>query len=257
MMAGLSSSGVPNIWFFSDQPTAEAFNAWLEAQAEAGTPVQVVYALAEPKTEAMTAVAPITPESGQINILVDADALTATIYGSGWEIVNDTSGLRVDISEIDDTLATLEEEFGMLGDTVAQHSEFIVSPDKIFAQVAEASKYNEQINALRVEIEANADGITLRKEEIEAIGGRVSNIESGVHIDGSDIGLYSSDSPFETHVTHKGVVISENDMAMITVKENKMTSPRVHATDSLIFGADAAVAFRCVNGHFMMFRYGG
>lgn len=257
MMAGLSSSGVPNIWFFSDQPTAEAFNAWLEAQAEAGTPVQVVYALAEPKTEAMTAVAPIAPESGQINILVDADALTATIYGSGWEIVNDTSGLRVDISEIDDTLATLEEEFGMLGDTVAQHSEFIVSPDKIFAQVAEASKYNEQINALRVEIEANADGITLRKEEIEAIGGRVSNIESGVHIDGSDIGLYSSDSPFETHVTHKGVVISENDMAMITVKENKMTSPRVHATDSLIFGADAAVAFRCVNGHFMMFRYGG
>ena len=257
MMAGLSSSGVPNIWFFSDQPTAEAFNAWLEAQAEAGTPVQVVYALAEPKTEAMTAVAPIAPESGQINILVDADALTATIYGSGWEIVNDTSGLRVDISEIDDTLATLEEEFGMLGDTVAQHSEFIVSPDKIFAQVAEASKYNEQINALRVEIEANADGITLRKEEIEAVGGRVSNIESGVHIDGSDIGLYSSDSPFETHVTHEGVVISENDMAMITVKENKMTSPRIHATDSLIFGADAAVAFRCANGHFMMLRYGG
>jgi len=257
MMAGLSSSGVPNIWFFSDQPTAEAFNAWLEAQAEAGTPVQVVYALAEPKTEAMTAVASIAPESGQINILVDADALTATIYGSGWEIVNDTSGLRVDISEIDDTLATLEEEFGMLGDTVAQHSEFIVSPDKIFAQVAEASKYNEQINALRVEIEANADGITLRKEEIEAVGGRVSNIESGVHIDGSDIGLYSSDSPFETHVTHEGVVISENDMAMITVKENKMTSPRVHATDSLIFGADAAVAFRCANGHFMMLRYGG
>lgn len=257
MMAGLSSSGVPNIWFFSDQPTAEAFNAWLEAQAEAGTPVQVVYALAEPKTEAMTAVAPIAPESGQINILVDADALTATIYGSGWEVVNDTSGLRVDISEIDNTLATLEEEFGMLGDTVAQHSEFIVSPDKIFAQVAEASKYNEQINALRVEIEANADGITLRKEEIEAVGGRVSNIESGVHIDGSDIGLYSSDSPFETHVTHEGVVISENDMAMITVKENKMTSPRVHATDSLIFGADAAVAFRCANGHFMMLRYGG
>ena len=257
MMAGLSSSGVPNIWFFSDQPTAEAFNAWLEAQAEAGTPVQVVYALAEPKTEAMTAVAPIAPESGQINILVDADALTATIYGSGWEIVNDTSGLRVDISEIDNTLATLEEEFGMLGDTVAQHSEFIVSPDKIFAQVAEASKYNEQINALRVEIEANADGITLRKEEIEAIGGRVSNIESGVHIDGSDIGLYSSDSPFTTHITHEGVIISENDMPTITVKENKMTSPRVHITDSLIFGEDASIAFRYSNGHFMMLKYGG
>ena len=257
MMSGLTSSSVPNIWFFSDQPTVEEFNAWLEAQAEAGTPVQVVYAMAAPETEALTAVAPIAPQPGRLNILTDADALTATIYGSGWETVNDTGDLRSGLSDVDGTLAALEEEFGILGDTVAQHAEFIVSPDRIFAQVAEASKYNEQIDALRVEIEANTNGITLRKEEIEAVGDRVSNIESGVHIDGSDIGLYSSDSPFETHVTHQGVVISENDMPMITVKENKMTSPRVHATDSLIFGADAAVAFRCVNGHFMMLRYGG
>ena len=257
MMTGLTSSGVPNIWFFSDQPTVEAFNAWLAAQSDAGTAVTLVYAMAAPEAEALTAVAPIAPQPGQVNILTDADALTATIYGSGWETVNDTGDLRSGLSEVDSTLAALEEEFGILGNTVAQHAEFIVSPDKIFAQVAEASKYNEQINALRVEIEANADGITLRKEEIEAIGGRVSNIESGVHIDGSDIGLYSSDSPFETHVTHQGVVISENDMPTITVKENKMTSPRAHITDSLIFGADAAVAFRCVNGHFMMLRYGG
>lgn len=258
IMLGIPSSGDrPQAWFFTTHETAEAFNAWLQQQVDAGTPVTLVYERDEPATETMTAVAPIAPDPGQINILVDADALTATIYGSGWEVVNDTSGLRVDISEIDNTLATLEEEFGMLGDTVAQHSEFIVSPDKIFAQVAEASKYNEQINALRVEIEANADGITLRKEEIEAIGGRVSNIESGVHIDGSDIGLYSSDSPFTTHITHEGVIISENDMPTITVKENKMTSPRVHITDSLIFGEDASIAFRYSNGHFMMLKYGG
>lgn len=235
----------------------ETWKAYLAAQKTAGTPVTIVYELAVPETEALTAVAPIVPQPGQVNILTDADALTATIYGSGWETVNDTGDLRSGLSEVDSTLAALEEEFGILGNTVAQHAEFIVSPDKIFAQVAEASKYNEQIDALRVEIEANTNGITLRKEEIEAVGDRVSNIESGVHIDGSDIGLYSSDSPFETHVTHQGVVISENDMPMITVKENKMTSPRVHATDSLIFGADAAVAFRCVNGHFMMLRYGG
>lgn len=257
-MLGIPNSGDgPQAWFFTTQATAEAFNAWLQQQVDAGTPVTLVYELAVPETEALTAVAPIAPQPGQVNILTDADALTATIYGSGWEVVNDTGDLRSGLSEVDSTLAALEEEFGILGNTVAQHAEFIVSPDKIFAQVAEASKYNEQINALRVEIEANTNGITLRKEEIEAVGDRVSNIESGVHIDGSDIGLYSSDSPFETHVTHEGVVISENDMAMITVKENKMTSPRVHATDSLIFGADAAVAFRCINGHFMMLRYGG
>ena len=246
-----------SVRFMTDSASLSEWKAYLAAQYAAGTPVTVVYELVEPVTEAMTAIAPITTEPGQINILTDADALTATLHGSGWETVNDTSGLRVDLSEVDDTLAALEEKFGTLGDTVAQHAEFIVSPDKIFAQVAEASKYNEQINALRVEIEANTDGITLRKNEIEAIGDRVSNIERGVHIDGSDIGLYSSDSPFETHVTHEGVVISENDMPTITVKENKMTSPRAHITDSLIFGADAAVAFRCVNGHFMMLRYGG
>ena len=256
-MLGMTSTNAPQAWFFAAQETKDAFNQWLAEQYAAGTPVTLVYELAVPETEALTAVAPIAPQPGQVNILTDADALTATVHGSGWEVVNDTGDLRSGLSEVDSTLAALEEEFGILGNTVAQHAEFIVSPDKIFAQVAEASKYNEQIDALRVEIEANTNGITLRKEEIEAVGGRVSNIESGVHIDGSDIGLYSSDSPFETHVTHEGVVISENDMAMITVKENKMTSPRVHATDSLIFGADAAVAFRCVNGHFMMLRYGG
>lgn len=262
-VAGTAMLGIPNAgdgpqaWFFTTQETAEAFNAWLQQQVDAGTPVTLVYELAVPETEALTAVASIAPQPGEVNIFTDADALTATVHGSGWETVNDTTNLRDGLSDVDSTLAALEEEFGILGNTVAQHAEFIVSPDKIFAQVAEASKYNEQIDALRVEIEANTNGITLRKEEIEAVGDRVSNIESGVHIDGSDIGLYSSDSPFETHVTHQGVVISENDMPMITVKENKMTSPRVHATDSLIFGADAAVAFRCVNGHFMMLRYGG
>ena len=43
MMAGLTNTGIPNIWFFSDKATATDFNAWLEAQAEAGTPVIVRY----------------------------------------------------------------------------------------------------------------------------------------------------------------------------------------------------------------------
>ena len=61
MVAGLTSSGVPNIWFFSDQPTVEAFNTWLAAQAEVGTAVTLVYAMAAPEAAALTAVAPIVP----------------------------------------------------------------------------------------------------------------------------------------------------------------------------------------------------
>ena len=98
MMTGLTSSGVPNIWFFSDQPTAEAFNTWLAAQSTAGTPVTLVYELATPTTETPAAVDPIVPQSEQVNLFTDGDALTATIYGSGWDTIGDMGGLEAQLA---------------------------------------------------------------------------------------------------------------------------------------------------------------
>ena len=110
VMLGIPNSGDgPQAWFFTTQTTAEAFNAWLQQQDSAGTPVTLVYELAVPETEALTAVAPIAPEPGQVNILTDADALTATVYGSGWDIIGDQTGLLATIAQLAARVAALEQ----------------------------------------------------------------------------------------------------------------------------------------------------
>ena len=49
VMLGIPNSGDgPQAWFFTTQATAEAFNAWLQQQDSAGTPVTLVYELAAP-----------------------------------------------------------------------------------------------------------------------------------------------------------------------------------------------------------------
>ena len=80
MISGLTSTGVPNIWFFSDKETAAEFNEWLAAQSTAGTPVTLVYELATPTTEMPAAVDPIEPQTGEVNVFTDADSLNITLY---------------------------------------------------------------------------------------------------------------------------------------------------------------------------------
>lgn len=110
VMLGIPTSGDgPQAWFFTTQATAEAFNAWLQQQDSAGTPVTLVYELAVPETEALTAVAPIAPQPGQLNIRADADALTATVYGSGWDIISDQTGLLATIAQLTARVAALEQ----------------------------------------------------------------------------------------------------------------------------------------------------
>ena len=77
-----------------------AWKAYLAAQASSGTPVTIVYELAAPETEALTAVAPIEPQAGDVNLFTDADALTATIYGSGWDTISDQTGLLATIAQL-------------------------------------------------------------------------------------------------------------------------------------------------------------
>ena len=78
MMAGMGSSGVPNIWFFSDQPTVEAFNTWLADQAEVGTAVQVAYKLATPTSVTATGGQQIAALEGVNTVFTDADGVTVT-----------------------------------------------------------------------------------------------------------------------------------------------------------------------------------
>ena len=78
MIAGLTSSGVPNIWFFSDQPSVEAFNTWLAAQSDAGTAVQAAYKLATPTSITATGGQQIVALAGVNTVFTDADGVTVT-----------------------------------------------------------------------------------------------------------------------------------------------------------------------------------
>ena len=79
MMAGLTNSGVPNIWFFSNKATATDFNAWLEAQAEAGTPVVVRY---EGTGRAFNFYGPIIAQNGVFG--VEQFSTLETETGNVW-----------------------------------------------------------------------------------------------------------------------------------------------------------------------------
>ena len=89
--------------------SAEEYKAWLAAQYAAGTPVTIVYELAAPETEALTAISPIAPQAGQLNLATDADALTATIHGSGWGTISDQTGLLATIAQLTARVAALEQ----------------------------------------------------------------------------------------------------------------------------------------------------
>ena len=85
-----------------------AWKAYLAAQKTAGTPVTIVYELATPTTETPVDVNPIVPEKGQLNIFTDADALSTTVHGSGWDTISDQTGLLATIAQLTARVAALE-----------------------------------------------------------------------------------------------------------------------------------------------------
>ena len=92
-------------------------------------------------TETITAVAPIVPQPGQINILTDADALTATLHGSGWETVNDTADVR--------------EGMRVLQTTVTQQAEGLE------VAVSEAKALDGRLSTLEFGVRVGIDGVEL------------------------------------------------------------------------------------------------
>ena len=214
--------------------TLEAWKTYLAAQKTAGTPVTIVYELAAPETEALTAISPIAPQAGQLNLVTDADALTATIRGSGWETVNDTNDIRAALAEVDSDVAGLIAGMGMLEGTVAQLGEQIITPEGVVSIVAASDGYQALVNMAN----QSADGLELVRVTVSNLNGRVETLEEGVHIEGSNVGLYSSGSPFRMDIDHTGIGISENGQPTITVRESRADIPRI-TTQTLILGGFA------------------
>lgn len=109
--AGISfGTGTKYIGIFDDQfSDVASFKAYLAAQKTAGTPVTIVYELATPTTETPVDVDPIVPEKGQLNIYTDANALSATVHGSGWDTISDQTGLLATIAQLTARVAALEQ----------------------------------------------------------------------------------------------------------------------------------------------------
>lgn len=229
--------------------TLDAWKTYLAAQKTAGTPVTIVYELAAPETEALTAISPIAPQPGQLNLFTNADALTATIHGSGWETVNDTSSIQDALANLDGDLASLINEVGLLNGEVGSIAQQIISPDGIKNIVFESSEYQAMANT----VEVNANELSVTQATVTDINGRVETIEGTVRISGSNIDIGRSDSNVQLHLDNTGWSISEGGQETIYARQNRVVAPRFQTT-SLIFGA---LAFNSSGGHFRLMKYGG
>lgn len=225
-IASYNGESLPGRWTSSHDVYAEG--------ATPTTGAQVVYELAAPETEALTAISPIAPQAGQLNLFTDADALTATIRGSGWETVNDTNDIRAALADVDSDVAGLIAGMGLLEGTVAQLGEQIITPEGVVSIVAASDGYQALVNMAS----QSADGLELVQTTVSNLNGRVETLEEGVHVEGSNVGLYSSGSPFRMDIDHTGIGITENGQPTITVRESRADIPRI-TTQTLILGGFA------------------
>ena len=233
-----------------DHSTLEDFKGYLAAQAAAGTPVTVVYELAAPTAEALTAVPPIAPQPGTVNLITGGDRLTAEISGSGWQVVNDTSDVRAALSGVDGDLAALASEVGLLEGQVGSIAEQIITPDGVKSIVLDSDEYR----LLAQQASLTADGLSVTQTTVENLDGRVETLESGVHIAGAEIGIYASDSPFRMQIDNTGWEITQDGQSTISARESKIVAPRVQVTDALMLGS---LAVKSSEGRLRLLKYGG
>lgn len=218
------------------------FKSYLAAQAAAGTPVTIVYELAAPETEALTAVTAITPAKGPVSIITDADALSASIVGSGWETVNDTTDVRMALTGVDTDLAALAAELGLLDGQVGQIAEQIITPDEIKNIVVEMDEYK----AMATTVSQTASDLEFARTQIAEVDGRVLTIEEYVRISGSNVDIGRSDSKMQLHLDNEGWDILEDGRANISARDNKVSAPRMDVSEALMMGG---MVFRSGGGH--------
>lgn len=177
-------------------------------------------------------------------------AYTAPVCDSSWEATNEAlevaQGAQDDANAIygslDDINQRLEETRGL-----------IMTEDEIKGTIFDSSEYGTVVN----QVAQTANELSVTRTEIfgeDGLEERVSVIESGVHISGSNIGIWSSDSPFQMNIDNTGWEITESGQPTIVARESKMIAPRVQITDAFMIGS---LALRSSGGHMRLLKYGG
>lgn len=97
----------------TDITSLSEWKAYLAAQYASGTPVTIVYELAEPVTETLAPITPVGTPKDTIHIAADSTNLQAALTCSGWENVSDTSGLTQDVEVMRSTIQQLVDEIAL------------------------------------------------------------------------------------------------------------------------------------------------
>ena len=119
---------------------------------------------------------------------------------------------------------------------------------------ATADEAAEAMKTLQTQVTQTNDALSVVQTTTTDLEGRVTTIESGVHISGSEIEIYASDSPYHNKITNDGWEITENGTAVITCAETKLTAPRIQVTDAMIIGN---VAWKPgSDNHLRLLKYG-
>lgn len=191
-IASYNGESLPGRWISSHDVYAEG--------ATPTTGAQVVYELAVPETEALTAITPITPEAGPVNIWTDADALTATVRGSGWEIINDTDGLSADIQEAQDDISGMVGSINTIENNISAMASQILTPDQIISTVVESTDFQ----TVSTQVIQTGEGLAIVQTTVDDLGDRVDVIEGAVVIEGANIDIGRSDSNTRLHLDNEG-----------------------------------------------------
>ena len=240
-IASYNGESLPGRWTSSHDVYAEG--------ATPTTGAQVVYELAAPETEALTAISPIAPQPGQLNLFTDADALTATIHGSGWETVNDTTDLRDGLQDAQSGIDSMLGSINTMRDNISSMASQIVSPDEIVSKVTESNEWQSQT----MQITQNGEGLALVQTTVSDLGDRMETMEGVIVIDPPNIDIGVSGSNTKLHLDNEGWDILEGGQATISARENKVVAPRFQVTDALMIGG---LAFRLSGGHLYLLNRG-
>ena len=208
-----------------------AFKAYLAAQKAAGTPVTIVYELAVPETEALTAISPITPEAGPVNIWTDADALTATVRGSGWEIINDTDNLSEGIDGLLDSVGSLT---GALDSTQAQLTDLAA----VTITRGEVESIVSSVDGRLSLVEQQAGALDVVVAEMR---GDVDNIMLGVHVGTDGVGIYRDGDPYQMNIDNRGMTVTEGGMETLSARESQVNANRMQVREALMLGSELAL----------------
>lgn len=233
-------------WAYSDHKTVDykyfvvpksqiadiaAWKSYLAAQYAAGTPVTIVYELAVPETEALTAISPITPEAGPVNIWTDADALTATVRGSGWEIINDTDGLSEGIDGLLDSVGSLT---GALDSTQAQ-----------LTDLAAVTITRDEVESIVTSVDGRLSSVEQQAGSLDVVvaemRGDVDNIMLGVHVGTSGVGIYRDGDPYQMNIDNRGMTVTEGGMETLSARESQVNANRMQVREALMLGSELAL----------------